>query len=319
MLPSLISFLLPIQTGRSRHLHLRHPPRHTLVCSHRPAWRDVINADPFRLLRVGDLSVPRHLWRRDLRARGVYRSVEYVVERLLFNGHQVPTTHHVPSHLRDDLIVTIRPVNRLHPHFERQWPVSIRLGDAKLWSYKRDVIVCAIVCIVLSMIMLVTPIALSMYCGIYAIVSESMTPTLQRGDAILVEKMSLPSVKPRTGEMVFFHVPSDVKVAMKAAGGTLHGRDLLVKRIVARAGDWVDVGINGVKVNGVEVAGPVEGMARTYLRSGSFRVEEGFVFVLGDNAAVSIDSRFWGLLAEADVVGRPVARIFPLDRFSVGI
>eukprot|EP00957_Ditylum_brightwellii_P047429 3602730-Ditylum_brightwellii.AAC.1 len=42
------------------------------------------------------------------------------------------------------------------------------------------------------------------------------------------------------------------------------------------------------------------------------------VYVLGDCKVLSVDSRVWGTLSKDDIVGKPVARIWPLQRFSSG-
>ena len=47
------------------------------------------------------------------------------------------------------------------------------------------------------------------------------------------------------------------------------------------------------------------------------RVPAGSSFVLGDCGQVSVDSRVWGPLDDADVVGRPVLRLWPPPRFGL--
>ena len=40
-------------------------------------------------------------------------------------------------------------------------------------------------------------------------------------------------------------------------------------------------------------------------------------FVLGDNRSMSLDSRSWGYVPEANIKGRVLVRLFPLDRISL--
>ena len=40
------------------------------------------------------------------------------------------------------------------------------------------------------------------------------------------------------------------------------------------------------------------------------------VFVMGDCSSVSVDSRVWGPLETKNIVGRPILRLWPLDRFG---
>lgn len=288
------------------------------TCSQRrPRIEDVVNLHNLNELRVGGLTVPRHRWRRDLRQKGVHRSVEYVVERLMLDGADVVSTADAPLHRRADIEATMRPAGRLIPRLERDWPITITIGEGNLWSYKQDVALCAVVCATFAAAILGGIISISEFCGIYGIASDSMIPTLIRGDALLVEKVSIRAAPPRRGEVVLVRPPREVELAVRRQGGPLLGRYLLVKRVAAIGGDKVDVDYNGVRVNGAVVGGRVSQQMRSRLLSGVTRVEDGFVYMLGDNGAASVDSRFWGCIPEADVVGRPVARIFPPERFHL--
>jgi signal peptidase I len=129
--------------------------------------------------------------------------------------------------------------------------------------------------------------------GIHAarVVSGSMSPSIDRGDWIVVGNLDHNDGRTiRRGEVVVFSYPL----------GTT-GR--AIKRVVAIGGDTVTVGADAVSVNGhpIPIVGaPSEAAAR-------YRVEhvpEGDVFLLGDNAPVSIDSRSLGPVPDTDVVGR---------------
>lgn len=298
-------------------------PSPTTTCTaRRPEWADVVNNRELSELRVGGLAVPRHRWRLELRQRGVHRSVEYVIERLRLDDRDVDSTRQVPAPRRADVIATVRPATRLVPHLDREWPIDVSVGEGLLWSYKRDVAMCAVVCAALSVSVIGGAFFAREFLGIYGIPSESMVPTVLRGDALLVEKVSIRAAPPRRGEVVFFRPPDEVVSVVRRRGGTLRARDLLVKRVAAVAGDRVQVTEDGgVRINGAVVrqegAVPPQSQHMHQVLTGTFRVEEGYVYLLGDNARASLDSRFWGVLAEQEVVGRPLARIFPPERFSL--
>lgn len=129
----------------------------------------------------------------------------------------------------------------------------------------------------------------------------SMEPTLYDGDIIVLVKTD----KYHTGELIGFY----------------YQNKLLLKRVIASAGDYVDIDDNGVvMVNGKVIDEPYV----SELSKGScdislpYQVPDGRIFVMGDHRAVSIDSRTKavGCIETDQIVGRVFFRIWPLNRFS---
>lgn len=130
----------------------------------------------------------------------------------------------------------------------------------------------------------------------------SMNPTLQEGD-VLVALRGLPCA---AGDIAAFSFEDRV----------------LVKRIAAGAGDEVDIQEDGtVVVNGQK-------RSESYVREQNpgtldidlpCRVPTDCWFVLGDNRAVSIDSRSSavGCLSQEQMIGKIVLRIWPPERFGL--
>lgn len=125
------------------------------------------------------------------------------------------------------------------------------------------------------------------------VVSTSMAPTLDEGDRVLVEKVSLRFVGPWRGELVVFPDPL-------TAG-------LSVKRVVAVAGDEVALEDGRLRVNGDFITEDyVDPATVDAVYFGPEWVPAGTVFVMGDNRRDSIDSRSYGAIRRADLTGRVV-------------
>lgn len=140
--------------------------------------------------------------------------------------------------------------------------------------------------------------------------SGSMLPTLQLQDRVLVEKVRTRLHRPLPlGTVVVFHPPP----ALQSLG---YGADAaLIKRVVARAGDQVEVREGRLWRNGLPVAGDwaAEPMAYTLP---PLEVPPQHLLVLGDNRNSSLDSHLWGPLPEEQLIGAAVWRYWPLQRFG---
>ena len=133
------------------------------------------------------------------------------------------------------------------------------------------------------------------------IYGHSMTPTLTEGQFVVSVKGS----SFQQGDLVSFYI----------------GNKLLVKRVIAGPGDWVDIKADGtVLVNGVELIEP-------YIKEKAFglcdlelpyQVPESRYFLLGDDRASSQDSRssVIGCVAKDQIVGKIVLCIWPLTDFG---
>lgn len=133
------------------------------------------------------------------------------------------------------------------------------------------------------------------------IYGTSMTPTLTDGDIVI----SLKESDFQKHDVVAFY----------------YNNKILVKRVIARAGEWVNIDEEGnVTVDGVQLDEP-------YVMDKAFgdcnitlpyQVPEGRLFVMGDHRSVSVDSRnsAVGCVAEEQIVGKLIFRIWPLDGFG---
>jgi len=140
--------------------------------------------------------------------------------------------------------------------------------------------------------------------------SGSMLPTLQLQDRILVEKLRARLQRPLpNGSIVVFHAPP---VLVEA------GYDpdaALIKRVVAQAGERVEVRNGQLLRNGEAVAEPWRLEPIDY-NFGPLTVPAGHLLVLGDNRNASLDSHLWGPLPRQAVIGTAVLRYWPPNRLG---
>ena len=136
---------------------------------------------------------------------------------------------------------------------------------------------------------------------ILRIYGKSMNGTLDSGDIVI----SVKSSSFETGDVIAFY----------------YNNNILVKRVIANPGDWVDMDKEGsVYVNNVLLDEPYlddKSYGETNIEL-PYQVPEGKIFVMGDNRSVSIDSRNTsiGCISEEQIVGKIVFRIWPLPQMG---
>lgn len=143
----------------------------------------------------------------------------------------------------------------------------------------------------------------------FRIPSESMVPTLNKGDRVLVNKVSYDLHDVNRGDVVVFSRPPNFRPDDPEAP-----KDL-IKRVIGLPGDTVEARSGKVYVNGRAIdesgylpAGVTTSMTRP------IKVPKGRVLVMGDNRNFSEDGRVFGPISQDLIVGRAFARIWPPGR-----
>lgn len=141
----------------------------------------------------------------------------------------------------------------------------------------------------------------NLWLPVLQVTGASMYPTLEEGQVLLANKGSSLD----TGDIIAFY----------------YNNKILVKRVIAVAGDWVYIAEDGtVYVNDIAIDEP-------YLTDKAFgncniempyQVPESQIFVMGDHRSVSLDSRNTtiGCISEEQILGKVYYCLWPVNSFG---
>jgi signal peptidase I len=280
------------------------------------------SAHDLESVRIGKVVVPilsRLAERPRMFEIGAYPGVEYRILRILKDGKERFSSCPGAEY-------ELKPIYPLVQQLERPWPVTVNEEELpKLYTPAMYNAVSAIGALFTAVFGLLTAFCISQAVSLFFIPSRSMDPTLQVGDVLLVEKVT-PRLfhQQKVGDVVLFSPPTALRDIVASNGGRLTSRDLFVKRIAAQSGDSVSVEESGkVRINDQPTtsrrdmceAEPLR-LIEKYLKPKEEVLGSDQVFVMGDCSSVSIDSRVWGPLKSSEIVGKPILRIWPMERFG---
>jgi signal peptidase I len=163
----------------------------------------------------------------------------------------------------------------------------------------------------------------------FQIPSGSMIPTLEKGQRVLVNRLSTRlGDDPDIGDITVFHPPRNQSCSVdKESGqpcpapGENMAEENFIKRVVAGPGDTLRIVDGNPIVNGEEIdqsdwtLRACEGAGCDYPEE--ITIPEDHYFMMGDNRGESQDSRFWGPVPRDWIVGRAVVTYWPPDRLGI--
>jgi signal peptidase I len=172
----------------------------------------------------------------------------------------------------------------------------------------------------------------------YVIPTGSMEDTLLVGDHLLVDKLAyappggslssrlFPYSEPQRGDIIVFRYPVDIT-------------QTFVKRCIGIPGDHIRLVDKNLILNGkavkepyvyhkaeffdpyrddfplpnVHIPSPASDMLRNHVVNGEVVVPPGNYFAMGDNRDLSSDSRYWGFVPRANIIGKPLLIYWSYD------
>jgi len=171
-----------------------------------------------------------------------------------------------------------------------------------------EVAVVAVVAVFIVRTYLVQPFLVS---------GSSMSPNFSNGDYVLVDELTYHLRAPERGEVVVFHDPQDYPT-------------YFIKRIIGLPGDRIEIQNNTITVFNSEYPNGLA-LDESYLPAGTpvspencdggsvtsgictYNLSSSTYLALGDNREFSFDSRDWGPLPAANIVGLVRVRLWPLN------
>jgi len=197
------------------------------------------------------------------------------------------------------------PVDRLTAGMPRSWRVTID------WLVT---IVGAILIVLAIKQWVINP---------YRIPSSSMEPTLHcaRGvdqgceahfsDRVLACRLCYDIWGPKRGDIVVFNTPPEARTACGSGG-------VFVKRLIGLPGETWQEKSGYVYINGKMLNEPyIKADRRDTTSQGPTKIGKGQYFMMGDNRMGSCDSRRWGTVPRANLIGKVIATYWPPTRISI--
>jgi len=154
----------------------------------------------------------------------------------------------------------------------------------------------------------------------FVVDGDSMMPTFVNNEYLIAEKISYDFTQPSRGDIVIFRYPKNPSI-------------IYIKRVIGLPGETVTIKDGKVYIGQVSANNPNQNqLVETYLsptektnlfdatsadQELKITLKDNEFFALGDNRDHSSDSREWGVLPRANIIGRVWLTVTPIDHFKL--
>jgi signal peptidase I len=151
---------------------------------------------------------------------------------------------------------------------------------------------------------------------LFKVPTQSMAPTILPGDRLFVQTSAYWFAAPRRGEVVVFRTDA-------VGSSSLPKGQFYVKRVAGLPGEALQISEGRLLINGRYLDKPAPLMGSNFGTVGMpwpgkgpdvWKIPEDSYFVIGDNTTNSLDSRFFGPIPRASIIGRATKTYWPLLR-----
>jgi len=141
----------------------------------------------------------------------------------------------------------------------------------------------------------------------FVVSGESMVPTFQNGQYLIVDEISYILGSAHRGDVVVFRYPGDPS-------------RFFIKRIIGLPNEKISINKNEVTIinkdhpEGFKMIEPY--INEKTFEGSTYETKDGEYFVMGDNRNRSSDSRYWGIVPKKLLIGRAFLRLLPIGEIS---
>lgn len=182
--------------------------------------------------------------------------------------------------------------------------MGVKLNTGKRYRFVRELVETLALTVLLFL-------AINFAVQKFDVVGKSMESRLHNQESLIVDKASYYVRQPARGDVIVFEAPPQPTADY-------------IKRIIAVPGDVISVEngvptVDGVRLNETYVDPAKAGASPTDRPVHNLLVSPGYYFVMGDNRVDSYDSRSWGLVPRANIIGRAALIYWPFKADNIGL